>query len=51
MIENETHRLVVPRTARFLTSGSLQDALGEVWLLCHGYGQLAAEILDRLLDS
>lgn len=45
-VEHETHRLVVPRTARFLTAGPLEGQLEEVWVLCHGYGQLAVEILE-----
>lgn len=45
------HRLVVPRTARYLTLGELDSehsGLSEVWFLCHGYGQLAAEFLDSV---
>jgi predicted esterase len=44
-MEPETHRIIVPRSARFLTLGETGDALEDVWLLCHGYGQLAAEFL------
>jgi len=45
------HRLVVPRTARYLTLGAFDDGDGDgdpedVWFLCHGYGQLASEFLD-----
>ncbi|MGH9336201.1 MAG: alpha/beta hydrolase, partial [Vicinamibacteria bacterium] len=39
------HHLVVPRTARYLTLGTLQGPLEEVWFLLHGYGQLAFEFL------
>ena len=35
------HTLVVPRTARYVTVGGGGD-VAEVWLACHGYGQLAA---------
>jgi predicted esterase len=42
----EMHHLVVPRTARFATAGGLGDGVEEVVFLCHGYGQLASEILD-----
>jgi len=45
-VSPETHHLVVPRTARYETVGELGDAVDEVVFLCHGYGQLAAEILD-----
>lgn len=39
------HRIVAPRSARYLTSGDLEADLDEVWFLCHGYGQLAADFL------
>ena len=41
----QTHRLVVPRAARYATAGSLDGPLDDVWILCHGYGQLASEFL------
>lgn len=41
-----THRIETPRTARYVTlGGPPPEASGdvrEVWLACHGYGQLAA---------
>ena len=42
---NQTHRLVVPRAARYVTSGTIDGPLDDVWILCHGYGQLASEFL------
>ena len=45
-MELETHRLMVPRSARFVTSGSHVD-VDDVWILCHGYGQLASELLGQ----
>lgn len=39
------HTLVVPRTARYLTLGP-EDA-PEVWIVVHGYGQLARRFLRR----
>lgn len=44
---------MVPRTARYWSLGDLEGSLSEVWFLCHGYGQLAEEILDaaRTLES
>ncbi|KAA9339642.1 phospholipase [Hymenobacter busanensis] len=35
------HRLVVPRTARYYQLGDLATAQ-RLWVVCHGYGQLAA---------
>ncbi len=39
------HHLQVPRTARYFTLGS-GDA-DEVWVVLHGYGQLAERFLER----
>jgi predicted esterase len=36
------HELAVRRTARYYTLGDAGPALREVWIACHGYGQLAA---------
>ena len=35
------HHLTVPRTARYYTVGEIGDAVRSVWIVCHGYGQLA----------
>ncbi|HJS43280.1 MAG TPA: hypothetical protein VJ755_07385 [Gemmatimonadales bacterium] len=40
------HVLTTVRTARYFTLGSLQEAT-DVWIVCHGYGQLAARFLER----
>ena len=52
-MEARVHRLVVPRTARYVTLGALDSDPDEIWFLCHGYGQLASEFLDaaRSLES
>ena len=42
----QEHVLTTLRTARYFTLGSLQDST-DVWIVCHGYGQLAARFLDR----
>jgi predicted esterase len=39
------HHLTVARAARYYTAGSPSPALSEVWLVCHGYGQLAQYFL------
>ena len=36
------HHLTVPRTARYAQLGEPSVATRQVWLVCHGYGQLAA---------
>jgi predicted esterase len=42
----QEHHLPVSRTARYFTLGSPERA-SEVWIVCHGYGQLAARFLER----
>lgn len=39
------HHLRVTRTARYHTLGEPGDQLREVWIVCHGYGQLAGRFL------
>jgi len=39
------HHLVVPRTARYFTLGDAGPETTDVWIVCHGYGQLAAPFL------
>ena len=41
------HRLSVERTARYFALGDSARA-GEVWFVCHGYGQLASRFLEKL---
>lgn len=41
----EEHEIIVPRRARYYTSGDQRTA-GEVWIVIHGYGQLADQFLD-----
>jgi predicted esterase len=38
----ESH-LTVSRTARYFTLGEKSPAVTDVWIACHGYGQLAAD--------
>jgi predicted esterase len=40
------HQLPVLRTARYYTLGE-RDTAREVWIVCHGYAQLAARFLER----
>ena len=41
-----TH-LRVPKTARVYSLGELGPGTREVWMVCHGYAQLAARFIDR----
>ncbi|ARS34094.1 alpha/beta hydrolase [Pontibacter actiniarum] len=39
------HSLRVPRTARYYTLGTPSDQIKDLWIVCHGYGQLARYFL------
>ena len=43
------HHISVKRTARYFALGDPARA-GEVWFVCHGYGQLAARFLEKLRE-
>ena len=45
----EHRHITVPRTARYAIMGSFDAALTEVWIVCHGHGQLAARFLSRFI--
>jgi predicted esterase len=40
-----THSITVPRTARYCTLGPTHGFPREVWIVCHGYGQLAGSFI------
>ncbi len=40
------HHIKIPRTARYFTLGGAADA-AEIWVVLHGYGQLAERFLAR----
>src|SRR5205809_79787 len=42
------HHVEVTRTARYFTLGDPSGGVGEVWVVCHGYGQLASRFLEKL---
>lgn len=39
------HHLTVPRTARYAMLGNAGPAISDVWVVCHGFGQLARNFL------
>src|SRR5687768_10372624 len=43
------HRIQVRRNARFYTLGESRSAR-ELWLVCHGYGQLAARFITNFSE-
>ena len=42
------HHLPVSRTARYYTLGGPGPGTLQVWVACHGYGQLASRFLEKL---
>jgi predicted esterase len=42
----QEHHFSTSRSARYFTLGSPEHA-AELWLVCHGYGQLASRFLER----
>lgn len=42
----EPHYIRVVKRARYFTLGAAQDA-NDVWIVCHGYGQLAARFIQN----
>ena len=47
------HHVQTVRSARFYTLGEMDDRVTDVWLVCHGYGQLAGEFMrsfERITD-
>ncbi len=42
------HHLPVSRTARYYTLGAAGAGTRQVWVVCHGYGQLASRFLEKL---
>jgi predicted esterase len=55
-MENQTrehvreHHLIVPRTARYYTLGTLSVETRDVWIVCHGYAQLASRFIENFRD-
>lgn len=43
----EVHHIAVSRTARYATLGGMGAGIREVWIVCHGYAQLATRFIER----
>ena len=42
-----SHAIVVPRTARYYSLGPTHGFPRELWIVCHGYGQLAGRFIQQ----
>jgi predicted esterase len=45
----EQRHIRVPKSARYSVMGSFDASLAEVWIVCHGHGQLASRFLTRFI--
>ena len=43
----QTHEIIVPRTSRYAVLGAPVSEAAELWLVCHGYAQLASRFIRR----
>jgi len=41
------HKRKITKTAHFSSLGSMQNSIEELWIVCHGYGQLASKFIDE----
>jgi predicted esterase len=42
-----SHSVIINKTARYFTLGTLSDKIETVWFVLHGYGQLAKDFIDE----
>src|SRR5512140_921459 len=47
--EPHEHHLTVSKTARFALLGDLDGDVSEVWIACHGFGQLARSFIREFM--
>ncbi|MDZ4845066.1 MAG: hypothetical protein SH857_05895 [Chitinophagales bacterium] len=43
----QEHHLTIPKTARYYSLGEISKDTNTVWLVCHGYAQLAGEFIKE----
>lgn len=43
----ESHNIKFPRTAHYSTQGTISPTIKQLWLVFHGYGQLAKHIIRK----
>lgn len=44
---SESHKITIPRTAHYYTLGTPSKNIKRLWIVCHGYGQLASGFVRR----
>jgi predicted esterase len=43
----QKHQLTIPKTARYVTIGEINDQTENIWFVIHGYGQLAEYFIKK----
>lgn len=43
----EEHHIITEKTARYFTLGDLTKSTNDIWIICHGYGQLASFFIQK----
>lgn len=43
----QKHQFEITRSARYFTSGIYSDKVKNIWIVCHGYGQLAEYFIKK----
>lgn len=46
----EKHSLIVPKTARYFTLGNFSESTNEIWIVLHGYAQLANYFIKNFIS-
>ena len=49
-MENDAYKLTVSRTAHYYSIGEPSEKIERLWIVCHGYGQLAKTFIRRFED-
>ncbi len=49
MAELAPHHINVPRTARYYLLGAPNELVRDVWIVCHGFGQLALSFIEPFI--
>ncbi len=45
-----TYHISTPKTARIATAGTITSRTKNVWIACHGYGEIASEFIASMQD-
>ena len=46
----QSHSIPVQRTAHYYTIGQAGPAIEQLWIVCHGYGQLASNLIRKFSE-